>query len=112
MKSTKKITILVVRIVIVGVLVFQFINGTGPFSFNDSNDDSGTEQTETVHVERVVDGDTLVARSNDNEEMRVRLIGIDTPETVKPNTSVQPYGEAASGYSKAHLTDKDIHLEY
>lgn len=112
MKSTKKITILVVSIVILGVLVFQFINGTGPFSFNDSNDASGPEQTETVHVERVVDGDTLVARSNDNEQMRVRLIGIDTPETVKPNTSVQPYGEAASGYSKAHLTDKDIHLEY
>src|SRR5699024_9918397 len=110
MKSTKKMTILVVSIVILGVIVFQFINGTGPFSFNNSNDAFGSEQIETVHVERVVDGDTLVARTNDDEQMRVTLIGIDAPETVKPNTSVQPNGEAASDYSKAHLTDKDIHL--
>ena len=43
---------------------------------------------------------------------KVRLIGIDTPETVKPNTPVQPYGKEASNYSKQHLNGKDVYLEY
>jgi micrococcal nuclease len=48
-------------------------------------------------VTHVVDGDTidveLDARSGHTE--RVRLIGIDTPETVKPDTPVQCYGPEA-----------------
>ena len=51
---------------------------------------------------RVVDGDTLkvkVAGGND----RVRLIGIDTPESVKPNTPVQCFALAASARTKALL---------
>ncbi|HYV16916.1 MAG TPA: thermonuclease family protein [Conexibacter sp.] len=43
---------------------------------------------------RVIDGDTIVA-SVDGREERVRYIGIDTPETVKPDTPVQCYGPAA-----------------
>lgn len=42
----------------------------------------------------------------------MRLIGVDTPETVKPNTPVQPYGKEASNYSKKTLSDKDVYLEY
>jgi micrococcal nuclease len=45
-------------------------------------------------VERVIDGDTIVVRLGGREE-RVRYIGLDTPETVKPGTPVQCYGEAA-----------------
>ncbi len=45
-------------------------------------------------VERVVDGDTLVVRLGDRSE-KVRYIGVDTPETVKPNTPVQCFGPAA-----------------
>jgi micrococcal nuclease len=46
-------------------------------------------------VERVVDGDTLIAEVGGTRE-RVRLIGIDTPESVKPNTPVQCFGKEAS----------------
>lgn len=47
MKSTKKITTLIISIVVLGVLAFQFINGTGPFSSNDSNNNhTGPKQTE------------------------------------------------------------------
>jgi micrococcal nuclease len=46
-------------------------------------------------VVRVVDGDTVVVGLAGNEE-KVRLIGIDTPETKKPNTPVQCFGEQAS----------------
>jgi len=52
-------------------------------------------------VVRVVDGDTVVLRIAGATE-RVRLIGIDTPETVKPDTPVQCYGPEASAHLK-HL---------
>ena len=53
-------------------------------------------------VERVVDGDTIVVHLGGRRE-RVRLIGIDTPESVKPNTPVQCFALEASGRTKALL---------
>src|SRR4051794_29188124 len=53
-------------------------------------------------VTRVVDGDT-VAVSTGNTKDKVRLIGIDTPEAVKPNTPVQCFALAASARTKALL---------
>lgn len=46
-------------------------------------------------IVRVVDGDTVVARLRSGEE-RVRLIGIDTPETKKPDTPVECFGAESS----------------
>lgn len=46
-------------------------------------------------VVEVVDGDTLVVRIGEAEEP-VRLIGIDTPETVAPGRPVECYGPEAS----------------
>ena len=53
-------------------------------------------------VVKVIDGDTIDLRFGDTIE-RVRLIGIDTPETVKPNTPVQCYGPEASAHTKSLL---------
>lgn len=53
-------------------------------------------------VERVVDGDTIVVEIDGGRET-VRLIGIDTPETVKPNTPVQCFGPEASKRTKELL---------
>ena len=46
---------------------------------------------------RVVDGDTIVVGLAGREE-RVRLIGIDTPESVRPRTAVECFGKEASGH--------------
>lgn len=54
-------------------------------------------------VTHVVDGDTVDLRLPDGSTGRVRLLGIDTPETVKPNTPVQCYGPEASARTKALL---------
>lgn len=51
---------------------------------------------------RVVDGDTLQVRIAGRID-RVRLIGIDTPESVKPNTPVQCFAREASDHMKALL---------
>jgi micrococcal nuclease len=50
-------------------------------------------------VESVTDGDTIRVADG----VRVRLIGIDTPETVDPRTSVQCFGPEASARMKATL---------
>lgn len=55
-----------------------------------------------VKVVRVVDGDTIIVRFAGKNE-RVRLIGIDTPESVKPNTPVQCFALEASARTKALL---------
>lgn len=117
MNSKKNLTIIVLAIIVIGVLAFQFLNHTGPFKDDSQHSSSNSTQTELkgkekVHVDRVVDGDTFVAKKSNGEQIKVRLIGVDTPETVKPNTSVQPYGKEASNYSKQHLNNKDVYLEY
>ena len=59
----------------------------------------------------VVDGDTIDVSVGGHRE-RVRLIGIDTPETNKPNTPVQCYGPEASTFTKSLLpNDVPLHLE-
>ena len=49
-------------------------------------------------VTRVVDGDTIVVHLGGRDE-RVRLIGIDTPETVDPRKPVQCFGKEASAHT-------------
>jgi micrococcal nuclease len=60
-------------------------------------------RTFSARVVRVVDGDTFIARpTGSHRDDRVRIIGVDTPETVKPNTPVRCYGPQASALTK-HL---------
>lgn len=52
-------------------------------------------------VMRVVDGDTLVLTN----QVIVRLIGANTPETVKPESPVEPYGPEATEFTRAFVAD-------
>lgn len=62
-------------------------------------------------VVRVVDGDTIVINYNNKEE-KVRLIGIDTPESVHPDQSKNTHcGKIASDFTKSKLEGKKIELE-
>ena len=56
-------------------------------------------------VVRVVDGDTFDVGDDTGNKYRIRLIGADTPETVKPNTPVQPFGPEASEFTKRKITE-------
>lgn len=66
------------------------------------SNDSGAERPAAVAsgtVVRAVDGDTLEVRFDDGQGTEdVRLIGVDTPETVKPDTPVQCFGPQASAF--------------
>ena len=51
-------------------------------------------------VVRVADGDTLTVRFDDGEEETIRLLDVDTPETVHPNRPEECFGAQASDYTK------------
>ena len=64
--------------------------------------------SEAQRVERVVDGDTIVVEGVG----RVRLIGVDTPETVSPGRPVEFFGREASAFTKRLLEGRRVRLEY
>lgn len=59
-------------------------------------------------VERVVDGDTLALANG----AKVRLIGVDTPETVKPNHPVEPWGPEATQFTEQFVAGGKVRLEF
>ena len=69
-----------------------------------------TNTFEEVTVTRVVDGDTIVVNRN-GQEQKLRMILVDTSETVHPNKPVQYYGKEASNFTKSQLTGKTVYLQ-
>lgn len=61
-------------------------------------------------VTQVIDGDTIQVIIDDKKET-IRLIGIDSPETVDPRKPVQCFGKEASAKAKSLLSDKSVRLE-
>jgi len=86
--------LLLVAVVVVLVLAVRARQGGG-----DGDPPAGDGAASVV---RVVDGDTVAVRLGRREET-VRLIGIDTPETVDPRSPVARFGEEASARTKALL---------
>lgn len=66
---------------------------------------------EVFECVRVVDGDTIVVKINNRNE-KVRLIGVDTPETVHPSKPVQYFGKEASEFTRRMVAGKKVRLEY
>ena len=64
-----------------------------------------------ARVERVVDGDTILVRIDGRRE-RVRYIGIDTPESVKPGARVQCFGKAAAAANRRLVAGREVRLAY
>jgi len=59
-------------------------------------------------IRRVVDGDTLLLENR----ARVRLIGVDAPESVKPDHPVEPWGPEASEFTRQFLQRGTPRLEF
>ena len=62
-------------------------------------------------VVRVIDGDTVKIDYN-SRLTNVRLIGVDTPETVHPSKSVEVYGKEASDFTKNLLLGESVYLRF
>ena len=65
----------------------------------------------TAFVPRVVDGDTIEAIV-DGRGQYVRYIGVDTPETVKPDTPVQCFGPRASAFDHHLVEGRRVRLVF
>lgn len=64
-----------------------------------------------AYVVRAVDGDTIEVQVEGRRE-DVRYIGVDTPETVKPDTPVQCFGPQASSFNHALVEHKRVRLVF
>ena len=81
-----------------------------PVSSDKSTDNSNETEKNVgglVLVTKVIDGDTIEIEGG----IRIRYIGIDTPETVDPRTTVQCFGREASEKNKSLVEGKKVRLE-
>lgn len=73
-----------------------------------SSDGTGGASARVTHV---VDGDTLDVELGGRRE-RVRLLGVDTPETVDPDRPIGCYGPEASAFTARRLTGRTVRLRF
>jgi micrococcal nuclease len=74
-----------------------------------SSEPNGPVSAKVTHV---VDGDTIDVRMPDGDEETVRYIGIDTPETVKPDTPVQCGGPKAHAVNEQLVGGRSVTLRF
>ena len=100
MQKNKMITVVVIMLGL--ILLWYARSNAGMFE----------RSLQEVSFGRCTDGDTahfLIA----GEDVTVRLLAIDTPETKHPTKGEEPYGKEASDYTCKMITDaQDIRLEY
>lgn len=65
-----------------------------------------TDSVETAFVQRVIDGDTFELKNG----IKIRMLNVDTPESVKQNTAVQCYALEAKEKLKRLIENKNIYL--
>jgi micrococcal nuclease len=64
----------------------------------------------SARVVRIVDGDTIVVRTRAGALERVRYIGVDTPESVKPGTPVQCFAKRAAALNRRLVSGRRVRL--
>jgi endonuclease YncB( thermonuclease family) len=100
---------------------FGFWSVIHPKKFNDDNSQSYAAKQAMIKklvidpntlypVVRVVDGDTFIAKLG-GQDISVRVLGENAPETVKPHAPVECYGPEASEEDKSILTGHSVYLE-
>ncbi len=62
---------------------------------------------QTVLVTKIIDGDTIIIEG----DLKLRYIGIDTPETLDPRRKIQCFGKEASAKNKKLVLGKQIYIE-
>lgn len=97
-------------VVVLAILGIRWWSSQEPFGADTPRDRPGAEQGQSANalqardydVIRVVDGDTLILGK---QKVKVRLQGVDAPETVKENWPVEPWGPEASQFTRQFVAD-------
>jgi len=92
------------------IAAFALLAGVGQRVIG-GGDSAGAPDDATARVIRIVDGDTIKVRVGGRAE-RLRYIGIDTPETKKPDTPVQCYGHEASDRNAKLVDGEQVRLRF
>lgn len=93
------------------ILVLNLLSGCTVKEKPQSNINTPVSSNKTDGVvTNVVDGDTIDVNMDGHVE-RIRLILVDTPETVHPTKDEQPYGKEASAFTKKTLLKKEVNVE-
>jgi micrococcal nuclease len=87
------------------VLMVTLLGCTDTGDTHPEASDTSRSSAANATVERVVDGDTIVVDIDGAGEERVRLIGVDTPESVKPDSPVECFGHEASAFTASLLPE-------
>src|SRR4029453_3014634 len=95
---------LFIALILVAVVVTRGCGSNGNHS-----EPSGAVSVKVTHV---VDGDTVAATVPGGDEETVRYIGIDTPETVKPDTPVQCGGPQAHAVNERLVSGRAVTLRF
>ena len=82
-------------------------NSSGNTNITDIFTNNSQIELEEAYVTKVIDGDTIWALINGNEE-KIRLIGIDCPEYTK---EIEAYGKEATEFTTEKLLNKTIYLQ-
>ncbi len=121
----KYIALLAVFLSAVGYIAVNFANGgtgvgansslipveTSAFSLAELKEGLAPHKYIKAYVSNVTDGDTLEIKFR-NKEYKVRLLCIDTPESVKAGVDVQPYAPEASKLTKKLALHKNVRLVF
>lgn len=90
---------------IVAITVYAQLDNLHPYPVQDFANDTAYQ------VITIVDGDTV--KIDDNGKITdVRLIGVDTPETVHPSKPVEPYGKEATAFLENLLKEESVYLRF
>lgn len=106
-RQKRKIVSIAAGIVVFGALTLArnqgWISDQSRYIPNDA-------QPGLYRVSNFADGDTIEVDMNGVKET-IRFIGVDTPETQDPRTSVQCFGKAASEFTKNFIGQNRVRLE-
>lgn len=95
------------------ILVFSIVYQGAGWTFLNTPEKGGVQNLIGTYykVTKVTDGDTLHIEK-DGEDTVVRLIGINTPETVDPRRPVECFGKEATNKMKSLVNGENVRLEY
>lgn len=104
-------------VVVVLILLFGRVTGIsdviedmGADVSSDKTQDYGASLEGWVKVVKAVDGDTIRV-SDGKDEALIRMIGVDTPESVHPTKEVECFGKEASSLTERMLLGNTVRIE-
>ena len=103
LKQMKKL--LVILLIVIAATAYTQVSDFIPYPATDFSKDTA------YSVLSVIDGDT-VNITYEGKKTSVRLIGVDTPETVHPSKPIEPYGKEAAAFLKNLLKEESVYLRF